>query len=745
MLVFLLLGVSTTLATVPATAAVIEEIMVTAQKRSESINDVPVAISAVDEELMRDAAVDDITNIIPYVPGLTGQSAGVATNSWNIRGIGTNDWSIGSEPAVAVFMDDAYVGRNLIATAAFFDIERVEILKGPQGTLFGRNASAGAINIITNKPSDRNMLELAYGRGNEDTQRIEVIGNLAASDNFGLRVSFLDKQLEGIATNVLNGEEMFQDERAARVAARWNARDNLEILLTGSWSEADGNRVRPHNPTLAALFGLPGANDPFSGETTSDSPNDEETETFGLNLRVNWDINDDLSFTSITDYRDAEFLISQDIDGIGAPLPVDFGDIFLGVPGVLVANGPVRFFQPNVNAKTFGQEFRLNGTSGDFEWFVGVSYFNEDLDEDANVTWPTTMDLDALIGGGGVITVMTDADPAQYFIRGDNDSWGIYGDVAWHLTDRLTLTGGLRWSRDEKDYCARNVDPTFGFLQILGPDTGGAEICDSEDWSELTPRFVIAFEATEETLLYASVARGYKSGGFNSAVAGSGPFGIDPPFSVRSFDPETSTAYEAGLKATLLGGGMQFNLSGYFTDYEDFQLLDTDLSLSITNIGDVESKGVEAEVTWLPAAVEGLTLAANGSFNDSEIDAPGFSIDGSELPQAPEKTFGISARYEWAVGSLGTVAAFAGYNWQDDQLFDVNGARVPQDSYGLLDAALTYRHSSERWYLKLTGRNLTDEDYLIAAQDPLGLGAPYTLRNVPRTWMLQLGVTLGEL
>ncbi len=237
---------------------VIEEVTVTAQKREQSINNVPISISALDEKLLKDAGLSDVTTLISYVPGLNGSVSGLITNSWNIRGIGTNDWSVGSEPAVAVFLDDAYIGRNVMASASFFDVERVEVLKGPQGTLFGRNASAGAINIITNKPDERNSLYLAYGGGNEGTRRVEVTGNWAASDTFGLRLAVLDRSLEGIQTAVNTGEELYHDDTAVRLTARWDASENVEVLLSGHYNKAKSNRTRPHNPGLADLFGLPG-------------------------------------------------------------------------------------------------------------------------------------------------------------------------------------------------------------------------------------------------------------------------------------------------------------------------------------------------------------------------------------------------------------------------------------------------------------------------------------------------------
>jgi iron complex outermembrane receptor protein len=178
----------------------LEEVLVTAQKRQQSLQEVPIAISAVSGELLEQTGVNTITEIIPMVPGLSGADYGLATNSWAIRGIGSNDWTIGSEPSVGVFVDDAYVGRNIFATSTFFDINRIEVVKGPQGTLFGRNAAAGAISLITNTPGDENEWRLGVAVGDEGQQRYEVVGNWAVSDTFALRLAYQHQEWDGMWT-----------------------------------------------------------------------------------------------------------------------------------------------------------------------------------------------------------------------------------------------------------------------------------------------------------------------------------------------------------------------------------------------------------------------------------------------------------------------------------------------------------------------------------------------------------------
>lgn len=717
-------------------------IIVTAQKRGEALSDVPVAISAVSGETLEQASIASVTELIPYVPGLSGSAQGIATNVWNIRGIGTNDFTVGSEPAVAVFQDDAYVGRNVLATAALFDVERIEVVKGPQGTLFGRNASAGAINVITRKPEYSNYAQLGAGIGNDSQNDFTFIGNIALSDSVRMRLAYVHEDFRGISFAQGVDEDYFVDSDSVRLTVAIEPSPTTEILLMGQYTDAQGNQVRQHNAGFAGLIGLPGGGDPFADVTTADSPSFERPETRGVNLRVTHEFDNGMTLTSISDWRSWDYAYSQDLDGIGLAIPIDLGDAFFGLPGAIVTFGSPVFFQPDVHADTLSQELRLNGSNGPVDWFFGGSYFRENVREEAFVAWPTNFDGDALLGGGGVFPVLTEANPASYRTRGHYESFAVFGDATVELTDGLSLSGGLRWTKDNKDFCSANVDPTFGFLQLLGPDSGGQSICGTANSDKLTYRVVADVKVTDEVLLYGSYATGYKGGGFNSSLVGSGPFGIDPPFTVLSFRPETSRSIEFGAKADW--GDLQTNVAVYFTDYEDLQLLDNSIALRITNLAQVSSDGLEFDLTWTPAAADGLTIAANYAYNDNRIDAPGRAIDGSQLSIAPENTFAVLAQYEHGLGGLGTLTWFAGYTWQDDVLFDVNGARVPQPSYGLADASLTFTPNSERFDITFSAKNLFDEEYLAAASDPLQLGFPISLRGRPFQFKATLNIYFGD-
>ena len=237
-----LLSMAVSAALAPSTSfAQLEEVVVTAQKREQNLQDVPIAISAVSQEMLDQTGINTITEVIPMVPGLTGADYGLATNTWAIRGISSNDWTIGSEPSVGVFYDDAYVGRNIFATSNFFDINRIEVVKGPQGTLFGRNAAAGAISLVSNKPGDSNDLRLGIALGDEGQERYEVVGNWAVSESFALRLAYQHQKWEGMWEEVISGDDMYTESDVVRLSARWDVTDNFEALFRVNYGNAETN------------------------------------------------------------------------------------------------------------------------------------------------------------------------------------------------------------------------------------------------------------------------------------------------------------------------------------------------------------------------------------------------------------------------------------------------------------------------------------------------------------------------
>ncbi|BFM18091.1 TonB-dependent receptor [Maricurvus nonylphenolicus] len=716
----------------------IEEIVVTAQKRAESAQEVPVAISAFNEDMVTNTGVDTLTDIIPMIPGLTGSTYGIATNTWAIRGISTNDWSVGSEPSVGVFFDDAYIGRNGLATGAFFDIDRIEVVKGPQGTLFGRNASVGAISIVSNKPEFDTNYKLGVSLGNEGQREYDVVANLEVSEQLALRAAYHGSRLEGVWDNVTVDEEGFSDNDSVRLMALWTPADDLEALLTLSYSEADTNMHGAYNPSLSSEE--PG--EEFPDKVALNTKERETNRTDGVNLRLTWDLNDDLTLTSITDTRSFTNTYNQDLDGGTADATVDYILAAGQAMAAAAAGGPA--FDPMfpytlgtggvtieldltpTKQRSISQEFRLNGSTDSLDWFVGASYFSEDVSSETTVYLRDT--TGTYLAGFG--TDVMARDHSAY--DGETRSLGVYGDAKWMINEEWSVTAGLRWSQDKKDWCTNSLETDAGFI----PAPTNGEVCSSETWSEVTPRLIVDYALSEDVMLFASVSKGYKGGGFNATA-------IDPTgantlaTSVASFEPETNTAYELGLKSTLLDGRMQFNASAYFNDYEDLQIQKESLgSVVISNAAAAETQGLELELTYMP--VQGLTLMANYTYLDADFqegettDVSGNPVDlkGKVLTYAPENTFSVSANYEMAIGA-GTLNWFAMYNWQDDFYFDVPNTQAEGD-YGLTSAKVTFIPDGEAWDLALGVDNLTDEEYAVYRQD-IGLGAGQQMnRGMPR-------------
>lgn len=694
----------------PVTAAAqqgtLEEVMVTAQKRSQSAQDVPIAISALSSEMITDTGVDNLTQVLPMLPGVTGMTAGIATNAWAIRGISTNDWSTGSEPSVAIYIDEAYVGRNALAAGAFFDLERIEAVNGPQGTLFGRNAAAGAITMTTNKPTDDNALRLGLGVGDEGQEEYDLVANLAVTNGAALRFAYHGTRLEGLWKDVANNEDVFRDEDGFRLIGRWDVTDSFEALLTINYGEQETNMGGVYAPDISTVE--PGVEFPDNiARTTLDR---EKNETSGVDLRLTWEFSNGMTLTSITDTRQYDYTYMQDVDASNADALID-AILATGTGGVTL-----EYEQEDTEGKTLSQEFRLAGNTDSLDWFLGINYFDEETDETQKVNmYDTALGLGILARD-------------QNVVEGDNKALGIYGDIRWAATDALALTAGVRWTRDEKDWCTAGL-AELGFIGVNTPE----KICDSETWSEFTPRLVADYVVNDGTMLYGSVSRGYKAGGFNPAAADfDGDFFGD---AVAAFDPETNISYEIGAKNEFLDGSMRLNAAVYFSDYEDLQVASATLGgILISNAAEAEVKGLELDWTFVPSA--NWTLNANYSYIDSEYTDG--VLKGNTLNYAPENSYAVSAKYDMAVGD-GNIGWFALYSYQSDFFFDPTNQRE-EDGYGLLGAKVTYTPASERWEVSVSGDNLTDEDYANFRQD-IGLGTGISInRGLPRLVRLNVNV-----
>ena len=429
-----------------------------------------------------------------------------------------------------------------MATGAFFDLERIEAANGPQGTLFGRNASAGAIIMTTNKPTDDNSLLLGLGAGNEGQRDYDLVANAAVSDAAAVRLAYHGTRFEGdsVWRDVGNGEDAFREEDSVRLSGRWDATDSFTALVTLNYGEQETNMNGAYNPALSTVE--PGVEFP---DTIALSTKDfEKNKTGGAQLNLSWQFDNGLTLTSITDARKFEYGYQQDLDGSNADALVDAA-LAVGTGGATI-----EFANVGTEGTTVSQEFRLNGSTESIEWFAGVNYFVEEVED--------TQRLDLIDTALGLGVLARD----ENIVKGDNKSLGIYADARWAATDALGITLGGRWTRDEKDWCSTGSADLF----LVATPTDGA-VCDDEEWTEFTPRGVVDYQINEDIMAYASVSKGYKAGGFNAQTEDSnGDFVGD---NVLAFDPEKNTSYEIGAKTEFMDGSMRLNAAAYFSDYED--------------------------------------------------------------------------------------------------------------------------------------------------------------------------------
>ena len=698
-LLFLSLGVTGMLAA-NAQEFAIEEITVTAQKREQSLQDVPISVSAFDGAYIDKAGIKDIRDIGGLTPGLSIKSRGDTEATVFIRGIGSQAPGIGADPAVGIFIDGVSASRGTNATAAFFDVERVEVVKGPQGTLFGRNASAGAISIITRKPNlDDSGVSLLFGAGDEGQIKYQAIGNLAVSETFGLRLGVNHYERDGLYRNSVTGQDLLNaDTTNVRLGALFLPNDRWESYLSVE-------RVDMKN-----LDAIVTDADAFASTVAQNAPpGPQELESTRFVWNNVWDLSDTLSLTSTTGFYTHDVRVT----------PVDADEIDVPV---------ITFVEPQEN-DTFSQEFRLNGSTDSVDWFVGASFLKEDLAFTTDLAYDEAIVV-AILGPdvGLVDTVDGDVCDGDWedlaltglpmcpgvseipFGENETTSVAVYGDVTWHATDRVDMTLGLRYTRDEKDMFYNNP-ATPGLLgvldgQIFGPITNG-NVAVKDDWSSVDPRVAVNFAITDDTSIYANFARGYKSGGINRQVNDFLPNSQI----LNVFDEETNNAYEIGIKSRFANGRAQINAAAFFNDYSDYQL-ETLVGLvpEVFNVGDIETTGLEADGRFL--LTENLEITANIAILDSEVKS---SIDpailGQATPQAPETSgsLGFSYARPLNAGEL----QFSG-NWQysSDFWFDIFNT-LEQPSFNVVNVRLGYEAEDSRWGIALVGDNITDEEYFV--------------------------------
>jgi iron complex outermembrane receptor protein len=744
-------------------AGALEEIVVTARKREERLLDVPVSVTAISSdriEAQSIASLDDVTYAVPNlsISGGGTDAGGTGFGIVYVRGIGQVDYANSIDPGVGTYVDGVYLGRAVGGNLDLPDVQQVEVLRGPQGTLFGKNTMGGAINLTTKRPSFRNDASLALTYGEDNRIDAEFEGDLRISETAAARVAATYRSQDGYLERYYGGDEIGdEDTFIGRAKLELRPSDALDVLFSVDYTDSGGtsaktvkvfdplaigdflailwNDVPPAfvgdlfddgaiNGSTPPIPGLPtvpysviegeriGPQNDFNDLRTNagTGPFDNDFESWGASMRVEWEFGA-ATLRSITAYRTLDSVVGGDQDGQRANASVAFwGD----------------------EQDQFSQEFNLYGTNGRLDWLAGLYYFGEDADASQEIrqNLPWFM-VNVLFGT-------------------ETESYAGFAEGTWRFNERWSAVAGARYTSEDKDFYAQQLC----YPGMILPCVNGEFLprtTTSDSWSSTDPRVGLQFRPTDDWLLYAQYSTGFKSGGFNGR-----PGSVEG--ARQSFDMEELEAIEIGAKGTFADGRAVVSLAAFTYDYTDLQMVISGLNpmtgtavAVVGNLGDATINGAEAELTWQP--VPRLLLNAAVGYTDAEYDrldpevlsvitsvgSPAVALD-YKLPRTPEWTVNAGIEYGWPVGAAGDVSARVDYAWVDDQFNDIQNFREAMTpSHDNVNARITYRHS-ERWQLALYGRNLTDEEYVANAFWPQGGQASvlFLIPNEPR----EVGLTL---
>lgn len=774
----------------------LDAIVVTAQSRQQELQDVPIALQVVDQQLLDDVAADNLGDIDAFVPGLVVDAAQPTQPSFRLRGVETSDFGIGTDPAVGVFVDGVYGGRGGGVLLPFVDVERIEVLKGPQGTLFGRNTAAGAISLVTRRPQDELEARLRLRLGNYGKQYADAMWNLPTGDNSALRFNALFNHSDGWFKDGANGKDLGgENVWATRAAWQVGLGENTTALVSWDHESLDqSGRVTTGIVPLPAYPQRPPVPvdpddylDPRDIPTYSDATNAEWRTFDGVTLIVDhaltWG-----HLTSTTSWRQYDALNQTEEDGTNR------ADLYID----------------SVNTEsneTFYQEFKFAGSNARLDWVAGASFFKEDADQTSEVNTNTAA-VDNIVRNVGVayelgvpdgslfnftsmlaqmngipISLVGDRWNERFTNTLSTTAYAAFGDVIWRATDKLNLTFGLRYTRDEKDFTwlntprnAPELEAKLDLLESLGffdalaqmgiPITRelltfdmafidppamvnkGVLVRDKRSWSDFSPRFVVDYHFNDKAMVFGSLAKGYKAGGFNALQIG------------PAFENEDVWNAEVGIKQSF--GRFSYNASLFHYRYDNRQsirLIDpdpnnpVDIPRFVFDTGDLEATGIDFDMRW--KVTDAFTLDAQAEWIDSKykdyVTPEGVDLDGEPTGE-PRFTASVGAAYKMSLGDSGDLRLSArhayrgrtrcnaGSDLQGDcgvnALLDIGEPRERTD------VRVGWTSPQGTWSWAVYGNNIFDNQYVKGlntyGRGPLGVvGATI---SEPRTYGMEVAV-----
>jgi iron complex outermembrane receptor protein len=678
-----------------------EVITVTARKREENLQEVPVAVTVTSGEVLEDTSAPDISVLQSYVPNLAVYAGRNQSTTLTVflRGIGQADPLWGVDPGVGLYLDEVYVARPQGALLDVYDIDRVEVLRGPQGTLYGKNTIGGAIKYVSRAATDTPEAKVSLAGGTYGTQDVRALvsGPLVAGKLRG-KVAFASLQRDGYGENRFTGRDVSdKDSTAFRLGLDWLPSESVTVQLSADGTRDDaepkGYQRLQANPLCPVFVGAPcpPLDDRFDTQSGLAPVNGTDSE--GYALSVSWDVNPAWELRSITAYRESDSENNIDFDT---------------TPGRIVD------VIATYSDEQLSQELQLvYAGAGRLDGVVGLYYFDGEA-------------------GGLVKNIFINSIFGTTDGFTETDSIALFGDGSYRLNDRLRLNFGLRVTEEEKRGVAFNAgytDDTFTVVNAVVADYD-----KSETFTSVAPRLGADYRFSEDVMGYVTASRGFKSGGFN--VRAQSTFF---PASAEPFDDEVLDMVEVGVKSVLADRQVVLNTAAFYGDYSDIQVstftafdsngdgVDDAFFGNFVNAGDATIRGLEAELGWNPRAVQWFGLDGYASYLDADPDSfldennDGF-VDTQVITNAPEVTAGLRLRFNrQAFGGLFT--AMVGGSYRDDSVLTNEGGPDPrnpsralqpltQDGYGTVDASLNWLSGDGKWGLKVNGYNLADEEYI---------------------------------
>lgn len=729
----------------PADGNQLQEIVVTAQRREQSLQKVPISVTAFNDASIAALSAESIGDLDTFTPGLTINDTSVTQPSFTVRGVATDDFGIGTDPSVGIFVDGIYSGRSGSSLIFFNDINRVEVLKGPQGTLFGRNTSAGAISITTNRPNDTRSLSGTIQVGNYRKVRADATVNLPITDTLFLRLNGVTNYRDGYLTDALSGRKRErEDNKSGRAALRWAPTDATDFVLA-----YDHDNTHKDGPFAIGISLNALSTDP-AGPYANDVRDDKETRVLHAVSFTATHHTGPFTLTSISSFKHFETHNREDEDGTANPR------LYLDTENI------------EKNSSLY-QELRIGFDNDRLSAIAGASYFHERGRQTSAVTLlsDSADNLLGVVAGFPIFTILDSAGVPGVFgqeIREDmnnraaNDSYAAFGDATFKVNDRLSLTAGIRYTHDRKVFTWLNGGFTGGGLETLAapnalynaivgaplfPADGATSVADffratvgsnglifdvgalegvpftrRESFNDVSPRFVVQYDVTPDVHAYASASRGYKAGGFNSVQINS------------FFAPEKVWNFEGGFKSELFNRRVRFNASGYYFKYKNRQSISLEntggtLPQYITRSGDSEAYGVDLDTQFVvsPDFTIGATAGLIESKWVTRIEQ-GQDISGQPTGE-PSFRGVLSGHYKHEVGN-GSIFADASYSYTSKQrindatrfsdaaiapFVDFSKLGALRSARNIVNARVGWRSPDDQLSISAYAENLLDKRY----------------------------------